>query len=426
MTILPDNFDDKKTGEKLLERFTRYVKVETTSHHRTEERPTSEGQWTLLKMLQEELREIGIADTALDDNGFLIARIPAKTAEPGAAGEIPVIGFMAHVDTAEDVSGKDVKPQVHEEYDGSAIRLNDDVVIDPEEFPELLSCIGETVITSDGTTLLGADDKAGVAEIVTAAEWLLNSGMDHGAIELILTPDEETGKGMDLFPLDRVKSTCCYTMDGDGEGVVEAECFYAYLATVTCTGLPIHPGSARGKLANAVSMAAAFLDFLPRNESPEATDGRFGFFCPTFVEGGMSSSRIEILIRDFELSEVSRREEMLQTIARSVEAAFPGSSVAVDVTKQYSNMRKYMERDTRVVDYLREAVRLSGAKLIEKSIRGGTDGARLSEMGIPAPNIFAGGANFHSVREWASLRAMVKAVRTILNLIQLWGSAPRT
>ncbi len=422
----PEKFDEKWARERLTERLVRYAKVETTSDRHGEGRPTTDGQWDLLRMLVDELEKMGISDVELDANGFIIARLPASDRGRGHGGKpAPVIGFMSHVDTAEDVPGKNVQPRIHEYYDGGVIRLEGGVTIDPKDFPDLLQYRGETIITSDGTTLLGADDKAGLAEIMTAAEWLISrDDFPHGEIELIFTPDEETGKGMDMFPLKKLNAQCCYTMDGDGDGVIEAECFYGYLATVTCSGVSIHPGKGRAKLMNAVSIAAAFVAELPRNESPEATDGRYGFFCPEYIKGNISKAHVEILIRDFDYAEIERRIDVLQKIGQAVQALYPGSLVTVEVTKQYKNMKQYLDKEPRVMVYLREAVRLSGAEIVEKSIRGGTDGARLAEMGVPAPNVFTGGANYHSVREWAALPPMVRATRTILNLVRLWHERP--
>ena len=412
------NIESQWTRETLLDRFLRYVRIETTSDRHANETPSTECQWDLLKLLAGELEALGIRDINLDDYGYLIARIPPTQDAVGA----PTIGFMAHVDTSSDVPGKGVEPILHEDYDGSPIVLEGGTVIDPKEFPDLLKYIGETIITSDGTTLLGADDKAGIAEIMTAAEWIIHHPeFSHGEIEIIFTPDEETGKGLDLFPVEKCRSIYSYTFDGDGNGNVESECFYGYQAVVRFTGISIHPGTARGKLVNAATMASNFVTMLPQNESPEATDGRYGFYLPLEIKGGVADAVLEILIRDFEYSQIERRIETLKNIAQAIEGMFPGGKAEVVIKKQYDNMRTYMDKEPRGMDILREAVRRSGTEPVEKIIRGGTDGARLSEMGIPTPNVFTGGANYHGKREWIVLSLMEKAARTALHLVELWA-----
>ena len=285
----------------------------------------------------------------------------------------------------------------------------------------LASRKGDTIITSDGTTLLGADDKAGVAEIVTAVDWLItHPEIEHGVVEIIFTPDEETGRGMDSFPKEKLESVCCYTLDGDVEGAIETECFNAEKATITFQGVPIHPGTARGKLVNAVTMAAAFAAMLPRNESPEATDGRYGFYLPHEISGNADRTVLTVFLRDFEAGEIDRRKKALQTFAEAVESQFPGGRASVDTFTQYINMRAFFDKNPQVVDLLIEAVRRTGLEPVRKTIRGGTDGARLSEMGIPTPNIFTGGHSYHSRSEWAALGAMASACQVIIHLITLW------
>lgn len=401
----------------LLERLLDYVRVCTTSDPHVEIIPSTPGQWELLKLLTRKLKALGIEDVQLTDGGYLIARLPASR----GCESLPVIGFLAHVDTSFDAPGENIKPRVHENYDGKPIELAGGVTIDPEHDENLAARKGDTIITSDGTTLLGADDKAGIAEIMTAAEWLIaHPEVDHGGVELVFTPDEETGRGMNNFPKEKLDSYCCYTLDGDVEGTIETECFNAEKATIVFEGVPIHPGSARGRLVNALSMAAGFVTMLPRNESPEATDGRYGFYLPQEMSGNADRSELAVLLRDFEEEELTRRREGLQSFARAVEAQFPGGRVTVKAQKQYVNMRSYFERDPRIVELLEEAVHLAGLKPVRKIIRGGTDGARLSEMGIPTPNIFAGGHNFHSRSEWASLDVMVSACQVIIRLAALW------
>ncbi|MEW5814220.1 MAG: peptidase T [Spirochaetota bacterium] len=413
------NNDNDRIKQELLERFIRYVKIDTTSYKHREKIPSTPGQWTLLKDLVTELKDFRITAVDLDENGYLIGRIPSNiTSEKNP----PAIGFMAHVDTSSDVSGTNVLPRIHRDYDGKPIYLKGDQVLDPAGTPSLLNYRGDTIITSDGSTLLGADDKAGVAEIMTAAAWLQkNPHFPHGTVEIIFTPDEETGRGLDYFPVKKLESRYCYTLDGDGEGTVEAECFNGYTVFVTIKGVVIHTGIARGKLRNAVTMAGAFVNMLPRNESPEATDLRYGFYCPVEIRGELGEAKIEIYLRDYEKEEIERRIEVLKRIALAVEGMFPGGKVELEVRKMYSNMRDYINKNNKVLDLLDLAIRRAGAEPVKKSIRGGTEGARLSEMGIPAPNIFNGGSNFHSTLEWASLSAMGKACKTIINLISLWA-----
>lgn len=408
---------ERISAERLLQRFISYAKIWTTSDPHGTGSPTTARQWELLHLLASELEELGVS-AELDDQGFLIGRLPARGVGPG----VPVVGFMAHVDTSPDVSGKDVSPIVHPCWRGGVIELKNSVILDPERMPDLASRKGDTIITSDGTTLLGADDKAGIAEIMSALEYLqANPGLSHGPLEIIFTPDEETGKGMDRFPLDKIQSRCCYTLDGDELGTLEAECFTAYRADIIFYGEASHPGRARGQLVNAISMLGSFLGMIPRSESPEATDGRYGFYHSVEVSGHAEKAELTMILRDFEKAEVERRAEALGSIASAVEAAYPGGRVKVAWIKQYLNMRDAFNKDPLVVDLAREAVSSLGLIPIMTSIRGGTDGARLSELGIPTPNLFTGGHNFHSHSEWASLEVMTCAAETVLALILLWG-----
>jgi tripeptide aminopeptidase len=403
--------------EKLLERFIRYAKIWTTSDPHSTKSPTTERQWDLLRLLSDELEQL-MVPVELDENGFLIGRLPAR----GVGPRVPTVGFMAHVDTSPDVSGKGVSPVTHPNWQGEAIVLRDDVVLDPAQMPELAARKGDTIITSDGTTLLGADDKAGIAEIMAAVEYLqANPELPHGPLEIIFTPDEETGKGMDRFPLERIQSRCCYTLDGDELGTLEAECFNAYRADITFFGVSAHPGRARGRLVNAISMLGSFLGMLPRSESPEATDGRYGFYHSVEVSGHTEKAELTLILRDFERDEVERRVKALQSFASAIEAAYPGGKVKVSWVKQYLNMREAFGEDPLVVELARKAISSLEIIPVQTSIRGGTDGARLSELGIPTPNLFAGGHNFHSLSEWASLEVMTSAAETVLALALLWG-----
>jgi tripeptide aminopeptidase len=410
----------QKMEKSILDRFLRYVKIDTQSNHHSSDKPTTPGQWNLLRMLEKELSEIGIKDIKLDKNGYLIAVMPSTLP---AGRTVPVVGFMAHVDTAGDMSGKNVKPNVIDQYNGKDVPLGKEWVLSPDSNPELLKYVGQTIITTDGTTLLGADDKAGAAEIMAAAEYLMNHPeVEHGEIELIFTPDEETGTGMDLFPVSELKSRCCYTMDGGERGSVEAECFNAAKVEISFTGVMYHLGSARGRMVNAVTMAGSFLAALPQAESPEATDGRYGYYCPLEITGTAESTVVTLYLRDFEIDEIERRKKVLESIAAVMENIYQGGKVTVDFKMQYLNMREYISKDPLIMEKLEKAASNIGITVSNEIIRGGTDGARLCAMGIPTPNIYTGGHNYHSRFEWTALPVMTEAAQLICELIVLWGN----
>lgn len=410
--------DEKWIEEQLLNKFLRYVKIDTKSDsHNTSVIPSTKCQWDLLNLLKSELEALGINKISLNEHGYLIAVL-----ESNLEAEAPVIGLMAHVDTSPDMSGTDVKPKLTKNYDLKDIVLGNGYVLKPEEYPDLLSHQGDTIITSDGSTLLGADDKAGIAEIMTALSWFKSHpDVSHGEVEIIFTPDEETGRGLDFFNKDWLNAKCCYTIDGGELGSIEAECFNAAGFEIKFTGRVIHPGSARGKLINAVSMAGTFLSLLPANESPEATDGRYGYYAPMEIEGNLDEAKLGGILRDFDPIELSRRIKALDAYGKAVEAKYPGGVVDVKTRKQYENMFDHINKDVKIIEILEAAVTAAGVSPSREIIRGGTDGSRLSEMGIPTPNIFTGGHNYHSRFEWASVNTMVKASETIINLIQLWA-----
>lgn len=402
----------------LAERFLRYVRIETTSDRHVEAIPSTKTQWNLARLLMDELGELGISDATLDEHCYLFARLPAS---PGLE-LAPSIGLMAHMDTASDVSGASVAPRVVEAYDGAPIVLGTGLTLDPAVDPDLAEHVGDSLVVTDGTTLLGADDKAGLAEIMTATALLLaRPEIRHGPLELVFTPDEETGKGMNLFPLERLRSKVCYTVDGGKAGEIEAECFTAYEVKAEFKGKAIHIGSARGKLANAVAMAASFVSMLPRSEAPESTDGWYGYYCPLEISGTLESARVEVFLRDFGQAGMEARIAAVRAMAAAVEAQFPLGSVSLEVTKQYVNMREKLDERPEVLERLREAARRAGLDPVVKPIRGGTDGARLTEMGVPTPNAYTGGYNYHSRLEWASLGEMVLSVQTLIELVQLWA-----
>ncbi len=406
-------------AQQVTRRFLEYVAVDTQSNRGSAEVPSTPGQLVLLGMIRKELGQLGIEDIAFYDDGYLLARIPASE----GFDHVPCIGFMAHVDTAGDVSGRDVSPQVIRSYDGSDISLpGTDLVLRTQENPELLECIGKDIITTDGRTLLGADDKAGIAEIMAAAEYLTgHPELPHGPVELMFTSDEETGAGMDRFPVGELRSVCCVTLDGAGRGSLEAECFYAVRADIQCRGISYHLGDARGRMVNAVTMASSFISMLPQAESPESTDGRFGYYCALSISGDVEETAFQVYIRDFDRKEAQRRSETLTAIAGAVEAAFPGGTVSVKISWQYENMLEKIRENPQVLSVLEQAMRNMGIEPVHTSIRGGTDGARLTAMGIPTPNMFTGGYNYHSRYEWACVDTMAEAAGVVEEIILLWA-----
>ena len=404
---------------ELAERLVRYAKIETTSDHHVDAIPSTPSQWDLARLLEEELKGMGIADVSLDEHCYLIARVPATPGHEKA----PVIGLMAHLDTSSDVSGKDARPRVIHGYDGTTIELGHGYVLDPaQDNPDLTAKIGDTIVVTDGSTLLGGDDKAGMAEIMTAIRWLLgHPELPRGPLELYFTPDEETGKGMNLFPLGKVAAKACYTLDGSRTGEIEAECFNARTVKATFKGRSIHIGYARGKLANAVSMAASFVSMLPRSEAPESTDGWFGYYCAHEISGTLDSASVEVFLRDFSAEGMERRAEAVRAIGKAVEAQFPLGSVELEIIPLYANMREKLDERPEVLERLMEAARRTGSEPYIKPIRGGTDGARLTELGVPTPNLFTGAYNFHSRFEWVSVSDMVLATETLFELVKLWA-----
>jgi tripeptide aminopeptidase len=402
----------------LLERFCRYVQIDTTSDRQSEAKPTSPRQWELLHLLEAELKALGLVGVHTDERGYTLGTLPASPGKEKA----PAVALLAHVDTSPDAPGGPVKPLVHQNYDGRPIRLPAGLVLDPQHNPVLAKYVGQTVITSDGSTLLGADDKAGVAEIMAAVAWLSSHPeLPRPALEIVFTTDEEVGRGTENFPFDKLKSTFAYTLDGSEEGGVESECYHAHRALVTFSGISHHPGTARGKLVNAVTMVGLFLTLLPRSESPEATDGRFGCVWANDVQGGIEKATLEVYVRDFDLKQSERRLASLRAYADAVEAAFPGGKITIETSVQYRNMKDKLDEHPQVLRNLLEAVRRTGLEPFSEAIRGGTDGARLTERGLPTPNLFTGGMNYHSRTEWAALPAMVRASQTVIELAALWA-----
>ena len=400
------------------ERFLRYVTIDTQSDPKSPSQPSTEKQKDLGRLLVQDLLAIGLADAHLDEHGNVYATVPSNTNMA-----VPVICFCSHMDTAPDFSGKGVKPQVVENYAGGDIQLKGDPkqIIRVAENPELNNQIGNDIITSDGTPLLGADDKAGIAEIIAAAQFLMeNPDIRHGTVKLLFTTDEEIGRGVDKVDLKKLGADFAYTLDGSTAGEIEAETFSADRVDITITGVAIHPGYATGKMENAIKIAAAIIARLPKDGGPEATSGKEGFIHPTDLSGVLEKSELSFIIRDFVDAGLTEKEEMLEGIVRDVMKDYPGSSYSFKVTEQYRNMKVVLDRHPETVDYAVEAVRRAGMEPVMSSIRGGTDGSRLSHMGLPCPNIFAGGHAFHSPLEWVSRQDMEKAVATVIELVKIW------
>jgi tripeptide aminopeptidase len=408
--------------DTLLDRFCRYVKVETGAKEDTKDYPSSPGQWDLAKLLAEELTANGVEDVSIDKWAIVTGTIPGTV-------KAPTIAWFAHMDTSPEYTGKGVKPQIIRKYNGKDIVLPGDKskVISIEQFPELAELKGKTLITTDGTTLLGADDKSGVAVVMTAAaELLRNKKLKHGPIRVVYTCDEEIGQGCAHVELKKVNATCAYTLDGEGQAEVEGETFSADLATVRVTGVNIHPGYAKGKMVNAVRLAGQFIERLPWHTlAPERTSGREQFMHPYILDGGVPEVRIKILLRSFDAADLKEQAKLLKAVGATVEAEHPGAKISVDVTKQYRNMAEALKKEPRAMDLAAEAVRKAGMEPKFKSIRGGTDGSRLSEMGLPCPNLSTGMHNFHSPLEYACLEEMENAVKVLIELAQLWGKQKR-
>lgn len=404
--------------DTVLDRFLRYVQIDTQSDPASPTQPSTEKQKDLSRLLVSELLAIGLADAEMDSNGYVYATVPANTDK-----DVPVICFCSHVDTAPDFSGTGVKPQIIKNYAGGDITLVGDKsrVIRVAEHPELNNQIGNDLITTDGTTLLGADDKAGVAEIVTAAEILLkDKSIPHGAIKLLFTPDEEIGRGVDKVDLKKLGARFAYTMDGETAGTIEDETFSADGLEISITGVAMHPGFAKGRMENAIKIAGEIIARLPHDVSPEGTEGRDGFVHPVGVTGSMEKASISMIVRDFTVAGLHEKEAMVDEIAKAVIASYPGSSYRISVKEQYRNMKEVLDKNPEIVEFAVEAIRRAGMEPVRGSIRGGTDGSRLSFMGLPTANIFAGGHAFHSPLEWISRQDMEKAVSTIVELARLW------
>jgi tripeptide aminopeptidase len=405
--------------DTVTDRFLRYVVIDTQSDPMSRSQPSTEKQKILGRLLVEELLAMGIADAHLDEYGYVYATIPSNTER-----QVPVICFCSHMDTAPDYTGTDVKPQMVRNYSGGDIQLPGDPqrIIRVSDNPALRDQIGNDIITTDGTTLLGADDKAGLAEIMTAAQFLVdNPGIEHGTIRLLFTPDEEVGRGADKVDLAKLGAQFAYTVDGETAGHIEDETFSADGVEITIQGVAIHPGFAKGKMENAIRIAGAIIDRLPKEAAPETTSGREGFIHPTGVTGSMEKATVSLIVRDFSEDGLASKEALLQTVVKDVMAAYPGSSHTFEIIHQYRNMKAILDRHPQIVDFAMEAIRRAGMEPVRGSIRGGTDGSRLSFMGLPCANLFAGGHAFHSPLEWVSRQDMERGVRTLVELARIWA-----
>jgi tripeptide aminopeptidase len=404
----------------LLDRFCRYVRIDTTAVENAATYPSSPGQRELGRILVEELRALGVRDAVQDEHGIVLATIPATLAH-----DVPTIAWIAHLDTSPETSGRNVQPIIHENYDGRDIVLPGDPsrVLRVSDNPELLHLKGKTLITSDGTTLLGADDKAGVAVIMEAAAHLLaRPELPHGLIRICFTCDEEIGRGVDHLDLKKLGAVAGYTLDGGGQGEIDSETFSADLAVVTIRGVNIHPALAKGRMVNAVRLAGLFLDRLPRlTQTPETTAEREGFLHPYRLEGGVAEATLRILLRDFDTPRLAERAELLRTIARLITAEYPQASIDVKITPQYRNMAEGLAKEPRALAFAQEAMRRVGLEPKLTFVRGGTDGSRLTEMGLPTPNLSTGEHNLHSPLEWTCLEEMRTAVAVLVELAKIWA-----
>jgi tripeptide aminopeptidase len=408
----------EELASEVLERFLRYVRVDTQAAYRTARRPSTEKQLELSRMLVEELRELGLEDARLTEGAAVFAALSGTN---GA----PVVGLIAHVDTTPDVLGAGVKPLVHEGWEGGPIVLPGDErqVLDPEKLPELAERVGHDIVTSDGTTLLGADDKAGIAEIMAAVAYLVrHPERPRSPIRVAFTVDEEVGRGAEDFDLDAFGADVAYTLDGSGVGELEVETFSAKSIRVTISGRAVHPGSAKGKLVNAVKLAARLVSSLPADRlSPETTEGREGYVHPHRISGGAEEAIVDLIARDHDDALLEQHVQLLRDLANGLTEVEPRALVEIEVLDSYRNMRPYIEENPRVVDAALEAIRRAGVEPTLAITRGGTDGAVLSSQGLPTPNLFTGGQEYHSVREWASVQDMAAAAATIVELAGVWA-----
>ena len=402
--------------EKVLDRFLRYVSVDTQSNEESESQPSAEKELNLLRMLRDELQALGVEAT-LDEYGYVMGTIPSNI-----EAKVPAIGFIAHVDTAPDASGADIKPQIINEYDGGDIPLKGvpGLALKPSEFPEMLHYVGQTLITTDGTTLLGADDKAGVAEIMTAVETVIREGRPHGKLCIGFTPDEEIGEGADLFDIPGFGADFAYTVDGGDAGDIEYENFNAAAATVTIHGFSVHPGSAKDTMINASNVAMEFHGALPVMARPETTEGRQGFYHLCQMYGDVTTAKLGYILRDHDAAKLQFKKDNMQDIADYLNGKYGAGTVEVEIKDSYRNMLEKIKPHFHLIETARKAVRMAGLEPVEVPVRGGTDGATLSWMGLPCPNLGTGGFNFHGPCECITAEKMDQGVEILLNLVELY------
>lgn len=402
--------------ETVIERLIRYAKIDTQSNEESPTTPSTEKQWDLLRVLESELKEIGMEEVSVDEFGYLFATLPANTEK-----EIPTIGFLAHVDTATDYTGTNVNPQRHDNYDGGDIQLNEKVVLSPKNSPELSNYVGQTLITTDGTTLLGADDKAGIVEIMTAMEYLIqHPEIKHGKIRVGFTPDEEIGRGPHKFDVERFNATYAYTMDGGPLGELQYESFNAAGVKVKTRGTSVHPGSAKDKMVNAITMAIKFQELMPKEAVPEKTEDREGFIHLMRFDGDVENTTLSYIIRDHDREAFETKKASMKDAEKKIQAEYGEEAIIVEMNDQYYNMAEKILPVKEIVDIAEKAMKNLDIKPLISPVRGGTDGSQLSYMGLPTPNIFAGGENMHGKFEYVSAETMVKATNVIIEIVQLF------
>ncbi len=403
--------------EHITKRFISYVTIDTESDPNNPDFPSTEKQWILAKLLVKELNDIGLSDVTLDENCYVMATLPSNVDY-----DVPTIGFVSHIDTSPDFTGANVNPQVHHNYDGGDIILNkeNNIVLSPSYFDDLIQYTGQTIITTDGTTLLGADDKAGITEIVSAMEYLINHPeIKHGNIRICFTPDEEVGKGAHLFDVEKFGADWAYTMDGSQIGELEYENFNAAGAKVTIAGKIVHPGYAKGKMINSILIANDFMAQLPKKEIPEQTEGYEGFFHLYDMKGTVEKTELQYIIRDHNMELFEKRKSHFRKIAKTINEANGSEVISIEIQDQYYNMKEKIEPVIHIIDIAEEAMKSIGIKPLIKAIRGGTDGSQLSYKGLPCPNIFAGGHNFHGRYEYVPVESMIKATEVIVKIAEI-------
>lgn len=399
----------------ITERFLKYVSFDTQSNEESETTPSTEKQWALARYLEQELKELGFDEVEVDSNAYVYATLPSNTDK-----QVPTIGFIAHMDTSPDSSGQNVKPRIVEKYDGGDIVLSEGIITSPKQFPELLNHIGEDLIVTDGTTLLGADDKAGIAEIVSACVWLMeHPEVKHGQIRVAFNPDEEIGMGAHKFDVEKFGCEFAYTMDGSEVGEIEFENFNAASAKITIHGRSVHPGYAKGKMVNAGRVAAELVGLLPEQETPEHTEGYEGFFHLTGINGSCEKANLSFIIRDHDRKKFEERKDRITNVVEALTEKYGEGIVELELKDQYYNMREKVEPMMHIIDIAEEAIREAGMEPCIRAIRGGTDGAQLSFKGLPCPNIFAGGLNFHGPHEFCPVQSLEKAMMTIVNICRI-------